>query len=470
MIELSNQGLLIPLLLAIYFSLLAVEVWRQIKGARVLRLVDAFNLGLFLYILGATFVWIEGVEFSEKLLVIACLSGISALSGVFVSGHVLRGQYSTPGQESMLGRYEVRLIDFGLVVCALVSAVFLVAVYANAELRYLFHETLNGTPGALNTLRVSISSGIYGYFMPGYVKQFRDIAVPILCVALVMRGALRGRAILFILTLFLCCGAIYVSGQRLVIIQYILCLLIGAFIAYRRSRDLKTVAILSGATLLLLACMELMTLQLGRTDVALSPAKVLAEGGVRAGGASARGSTSELFSKKLSGTDIPPTVAVAIALAHRATIAVPRENVMMLEWWEEGGAFAGAGWVNDLASIRPGTQRQISNELSNVQGSSDLGNSPLGMPADLFYNWKYVGVTIFPFLFAFLWVLWDRFLARSPYAIVKASRIFLFFSIPLMYSPFMFVLYGGGIVMLICVGMWMLERLAAFLSLHQKLG
>ena len=463
----------VPILIGIYLFLLLAHGIRRLMGCKHLYLVDAFLLGQFLYTLGSVFVWFEGVEYSGKLVLIALLAGISGLIGVHLAMVFFRRIDDVPQRSAVLSVLELRLIDLGLVVCSLVSAIFLAVIYANDELRYVFHEVLAGVPGALNQLRLDISSGVQGYFAPGYVKQFRDIAAPILCAALVLKGGLKSRMPLFLLTLVLCCLAIYVSGQRLVILQYIICLSVAGFVAFSRDRDLKSISILGTAVLILCAFMVLMTIQLGRTNVALSPAKMnpgqTGPRPIAAAGDLKSGNTFEvLFTTKLSESSIPGPVVVAIALIHRSVIAVPRENAMTIEIWEKGGDYAGAGWVIDLGSIRVGTQKQISNELSAIQGSSDLGNSPLGLPADLFFNWGFLGVCVFPFVFALLWMSLDRVLLRSPYVIVHGSRLFLFFSVPLMYSPFMFVLYGGVIILMVFIGMSILERVMPRILLTKK--
>jgi len=244
-------GATVPILIGIYLMLLLAHVIRRVIGCKHLYLVDAFLLGQFLYTLGSVFVWFEGVEYSGKLVLIALLAGISGLVGAHLSMVFFRRAVEAPQRSAVLSGLELRLIDLGLVVCSLVSAIFLVVVYSNDELRYVFHEVLAGVPGALNELRLDISSGVHGYYAPGYVKQFRDIAAPILCAGLVLKGGLKSRMPLFLLTLVLCCLAIYVSGQRLVILQYIICLSIAGFVAFRFDRDLKSISVLGTALFIL---------------------------------------------------------------------------------------------------------------------------------------------------------------------------------------------------------------------------
>lgn len=459
--EILNLNSWNPLLLGILFALLLVYVLlRIVKKKVILRMQDAFIAGLLMYILGSVFVWAEGVMFSENVLTIALLSGISAISGSIALELFL---FRTPAgikRDGILRNYEIFLIGAGLVTCTIVSFAFLMAIYTNNHTRGLFFDVWHGQVGAFNQLRINISSGVYQYVAPGYVKQFRDIAAPIMMGALVLRN-LQGRLILFLVPLCICSAAVYISGQRLVLLQYIVVLTICGIIAYRRFGNLKMAVILSGAIILQFTLLIIMTNQLGRNDIALSPAAPAIHNEVVKDN---HGSIFNLFSEKLSETQIPKPVSALIALVHRSLIAVPRENVITIRMWESGSDLAGAGWVGDIATVLPGTQRQLSNRLALSQGSSDLGNSPLGMPADLFYNWGFIGLLIFPFFFSLIWALWDFYWDSTRYVFFEVAKIYLFISIPFMYSPFMFILYGGAFTMLLFFGVWVLERLYTFFS------
>jgi hypothetical protein len=65
---------------------------------------------------------------------------------------------------------------------------------------------------------------------------------------------------------------------------------------------------------------------------------------------------------------------------------------------------------------------------------------------------------IVPALYAlgFLWL--DIALTASRSALTSAAKIFMFFSIPLMYSPFMFVLYGGFVAIGILCYAWLRQK------------
>ena len=155
---------------------------------------------------------------------------------------------------------------------------------------------------------------------------------------------------------------------------------------------------------------------------------------------------------------LPFIIATPIALAHRAVIAVPRENTLSYAYWSSQPHAPGSGWLTDLGGIMPGTQSQLSNELSDVNKGGSQGNSPLGLATDVFYNWGWLGVIIVPALYAlgFLWL--DIALTASRSGLTSAAKIFIFFSIPLMYSPFMFVLYGGFVAVGILCYAWLRQK------------
>jgi len=177
--------------------------------------------------------------------------------------------------------------------------------------------------------------------------------------------------------------------------------------------------------------------------------------------------------REVSGTllssGIPSVLIPPIALAHRAVIAVPRENTISYSFWSTREHAFASGWLTDLAGIRPGTQNQLSNDLSDINRGGSLGNSPLGLATDVYYNAGWLGVLIVPALYAlfFAWLDIALTAARSP--LTSAAKIFMFFTIPLMYSPFMFVLYGGFVaVAILCYVRLLRNGAFSFLGLRPQ--
>jgi hypothetical protein len=172
-------------------------------------------------------------------------------------------------------------------------------------------------------------------------------------------------------------------------------------------------------------------------------------------------------SHTLVSSGVPRPVAAVIALAHRAIIAVPRENEITYSLWAGQSPAMGAGWTTDLSGLRPGTQSQLSNRLSAAGYGGPLGDSPLGLAADIYYNWGWPGLAVVPLLYAFGFLWLDIFLVRRNSPLLYAAKLFMFFSIPLMYSPFMFLLYGGAVVVAMACYVALLRRGAfAFVGLR----
>lgn len=471
--------------------------WRQMGPS----LLDSFVIGLLLFATGSFFVWIEGPNNSETVMRIGLTTALSGLLGASLWSIVFRTKFAPL---NFFG--DARLFDAdpadrfvlstGLLISTLVSVILLIAIFSHEHIRSLLLGAFQN-PKNLADVRVLLSSGLEGYFAPGYVKQFRDIIVPILCSAAILYGGTYRRRELLFVALLVALAAIFISGQRLVIIQYILCLGAAVLIHHFFARQ-NFASFLTSLTLLLVlfGAVGGMTKLLGRLDAPLSPLsdqqkqklqefiagqtarretvlQRISTAKEKAKAAEASGSQAQLNSAKkelddadaeaaaleqaiaraeqgqlpasatgfLESPDMPGFVRAPLALVHRALIAVPRENTLSYPLWAGRPHATGSGWLTDLAGIRPGTQGQLSNDLSGQ--TNNTGNSPLGLASDVFYNWGWLGVMIVPALFglAFLWL--DIALVASRSALTSGAKIFMFFSIPTMYSPFMFILYGG---------------------------
>ncbi len=488
-------------------------------------LLDSFVIGLCLFGVGSILVWVEDLPDSEAVMrigVSAALSGIlgASLWSYLFAPRVVGLNFFADAKQFCADPNDHFTISAGFVFSTLVSLILLVAVLSHPHVRSLLLDALHGA-GTLNEARLIVSSGTEGYFAPGYVKQFRDIIVPILCVAAILCDGTYRRRGLFYSALLVALGATFISGQRLVIVQYILCLGTAILIDRFSSRPrFASLAVVVALMLVLIGAVGVMSKMLGRLDVELSPLveaqkqklrlqfvvkqeKRLDAMAVKAGAveqklkaADTSGSQAgvELARKELESAEveaaalrnliqrvkggefpsevfgiplssrIPSFLAAPVALAHRGVIAVPRENTTNYHMWSIGAGSPGGGWIADLAAIRPGTQKQFSTELS-----SGVGDSPLGLATDVYYNWGWLGVMIVPALYAllFLWLDVALTAARSP--LTSAAKLFMFFSIPLMYSPFMFILYGGFVAVGILCYVWLLRNGAfSFLGLRPQ--
>lgn len=501
------------LVIASYLAVILLYVfvrprWRQIGPS----LLDSFEIGLFLFGSGSILVWIEGLANSEMVMRIGVLTAASGLLGAVLWSIAFRKKIAQldffgDARSFVADPADRFVISAGLVVSSLVSVIMLIAVFRHDHIRSLLLDAVFRNAGTLNDARIIMSSGSEGYFAPGYVKQFRDIIVPILCCAAVLFGKTYWPRSLVFLALVIALAGVFISGQRLTVVQYFLCfctvVLIGQFSPrYDRKSLYASVALL----LVLFCALAAMTVLLGRLNTRvfdlpvgqidkirhefvyfedLKRAEVLKQIEVvkeKVKAAEASGTPSELDQARTELSDIEyqavamereitkvrngampssytgplasgttgfasilssSVVQIPLTLVQRAVVAVPRENTVAFPAWHDQPHAAGSGWLQDMGGIRFGTQKQLSNDLAIANHSSAMGNSPLGLPTDVFYNWGWAGVMIVPALFAlaFLWL--DIALVASRSALTSAAKIFMFFSIPTMYSPFMFILYGG---------------------------
>ena len=518
-----NYALMLSCVAALVLFVVVRPQWRRIGPS----LLDSFVIGLLLFAVGSVLVWIEGLANSEAVMRIGISVTISGVFGaslwsLFFASRIAGLNFFADAKQLQADPVGHFVISAGFVVCSLVSVILLIAVFSHDHIRSLLFSAFLQNSDALNDVKNILASGSEGYFAPGYVKQFRDIIVPILCVAAILcDGTYRNRGLL-LAALLIALAATFVSGQRLVIIQYILCL--GVAVVIDQASPRRHYASLWGGLVLLLVLLGTvgaMTKLLGRLDAPLSslpdPPKVqqqnpaaqaaskldlqrMSTASEKATAAEAPGSKGDpLPAKKqldetkaegagsrqtapsikpsgespvglqgiLFSQNIPAVVSIPLSLVYRAIIAVPRENTLSYPLWTAKRPGSGSGWLTDLRGIRPGTQMQLSNELSGFDKSGHMGNSPLGLATDVFYNWGWFGVIIVPPLFAlaFLWL--DIGLVAGRSALTAAAKIFLFFSIPTMYSPFMFILYGGFVAIGTLCYAWLQNRVSfSFLEMR----
>lgn len=276
---------------------------------------------------------------------------------------------------------------------------------------------------ALISVRVAITSGDAGYFAPGYVKQFRDILAPVVLVALAW-GGFRGRRVLGPALFIASVGAILISGQRLPFVVLVLTVLGGGYLQrrsqLRRRSALKSMrGVITSA--LVLSVLSAMTFLLGRVE---------------------------------EGTPVwLVPITTVVGLAERAVTRVPSENVETFDIWWPMGPTEGVSWVADLTAIMPGPAgRTLSNLLHLQTGGSDLGNVVLSLSNDLWVAWGWFGVLALPFIYGLAVGALDLALIRIGSVTCLATRLYMFLALPIMYSPYGFILYGGAFAFAVVVG------------------
>lgn len=539
-----NYVLIVSCLASLFAFAVVRPRWRNVGPS----LLDSYLIGLCLFAVGTFLVWIEGLANSEATMRISASAALSGTLGACLWSYFFRRRLASLNFFDDAKRFSATpndqfAISLGLFVSLLASAIFLVAVFSHAHIRSLLLDALLQGERTLNQARMIVSSGSEGYFAPGYFKQFRDIIVPIVCAAAILCGGTFRRRGLFYATFAVALASVFISGQRLVIILYLLsfgtAFLIDGF-SLRRHFSSWPVAV--SLPLILVGVLVLTSNMLGRSDAVLSPQveqkkqerwladlnaqkrqatpsdsverapkpeaaaatdanpppkaadpapksaqapspnEVSAPKGIPAQAANDVSLSSgnepsaaapsqppappsqppapppKDISETLVSWGVPGSLMPVVALAHRAVIAVPRENTISYFYWSNHKHSFASGWITDLAGIRPGTQKQLSNELFTLNwggAATSVGDSSLGLANDVFYNAGWPGIIIVPALYALAFLLLDMALITSRSPLTSAAKLFIFFTIPLLYSPFLFVLHGGVVV----VGILCYERL-----------
>lgn len=473
-----------PLLVCAYFASIVLYAWFRPSWRRIgPSLLDSFVIGQTLYAIGSISVWLfTGYSHASDVMWIgttsAVVSNMSAAACSFALRHRIAALDFAEWSNDLVAMPEDRFaITAGLLSCILVTGWFLTQMLMHDHIRNLLIATIQGDPRSYTTARLVMGSGSEGYFAPGYIKQFRDVLVPILCAAAIFcHGTFRGRALIISALAFSIAG-IFVAGLRMSIVQVTLTLAFAVFYDYRiKNPSYRLVPIGAAGAIFSALLISLMTMTnlLGRPDMGSPvelPQATVSELPRTLQTPAPSQSVPEVPAPTPSPTeqpeagtkpqDEPPSsnkpgfsvVGIIRSIVERSVMAVPQENALTYDTWGREAPTYGAGWWNDLAGILPGTQFGLSNRLAgqgNISGSV-LAASPLGFAADSFYNWGYAGLLLVGALCALVFLLLDIALTESRSALLYATKTFIFFSIPTMYSPFFFVLYGGAVLLgIIC--------------------
>lgn len=456
-------------LTVLYVLSIALYIWRRPRWRTIgPSLLDSYLFGIGLFVVGSILEhFLQPSPYATEVLEISLVAGVAgSLAGCF-AGVLIQSSVASmnfiQGVKSLRGQPGDHFsITMGLVLCLLVNVWFLTQALSDEHLRSLLFGAIFNGEESFTQARLIMSAGTEHYFAPGYVKQFRDIGIPILCSAALLCHGTYQNKILFYSTIIVTIVAMFISGQRSILVIFALCLG-GAFILdwgvlqQHRLMPVK-VAVLVLAVLGLLVI--LMTQMLGRLNAPLLPSHHPSTH-VAEPQKAFKSNRLKAVQKDVQKEEVLRAFA---AIALRAVVAPPQENTASYHIWGHAAPVYGRGWLTDLASILPGTQRGLSNELASEPGGvASLGNSPLGLPADLFYNWGWFGVLFFAPLFSILFLLLDICLVRTNSPLLIASKLLMFFSIPMMYSPFLFLLYGGAVTIALVVyvrflQMWIIRR------------
>lgn len=344
-----------------------------------------------------------------EFIVIGLVGQLSLTTGVLIASAL---PVAVAPLAPELSAWERRIAYSTMVAAGIVCAAFTFAVLRNEELGLILAGVVTGDEKFLD-YRLMMTQGEAIYLAPGYVKQFRDVLLP---ASLLTLMAFTATPIWWLVLPMWAVGAVaaVLSGERSVIM--ISLFVLGAGLVLRpgiSAAARRTVIALAGA--LVFAAFIGSTVLLGRATEDASTVAILVE--------SAEG------------------------LFDRAALTVPRENSLGFPMWGALAPTNGRSWLGALSGILPQSQRGLDNELHELLGGGAAGNAPLGLSPDAYLAFGMLGVMLAPLLFVMMLAYADRLLLERPVAIARALRIML---VPLSfgwYSPFLFILNGGVVLL-----------------------
>lgn len=401
-------------------ALLYVSV-RRASGRRRIYLPDALVAATASHTIGAMIIFGQSGTAAATFIVWAALLSFACVSLTTIAVLAIsKSTRPTVSAEYFRSRTAYNRAIIGV---ALANLLIIAMIFSNPAIARLIIATFTATDDTtLLVVRKAITASTEGYMSPGLIKLVRDLISPIVIVAFILSRPRAARSFLLWIAVFLTMAAILIGGQRFPMLMLMAAIALG-FIGRRaiegQARGFKPLQVLKIATPILFLFF-LMTSLLGRTNA----------------------NASGLM--KVEGT--------IVSLLDRAFVTVPREAGQTFHFWSEIGPTWGASWIADLAILLPGAQTtSLSNQLHEMLGGSAQGNSVLFFAADAWLAFGWVGVVIASILFVLLLHSIDRLLwgHRSPRN--DAARVVMFLNIPMMYSPFLFVLYGGAVVLPIAI-------------------
>lgn len=299
-------------------------------------LPDSYLFGVGLFAVGALIVEvIEDAEFAENVAFIGWCAFASSLIGALLFSIIHGKLYNNFSFHKFLAelhasRAEKKLIYEGLILSVVVCVLFVYAVTSSSVVGALLSIAAIVSDSSLLVARKAITSGVDGYFAPGYTKQFRDVLIPILLLSSIVINKRFFRSYMFWVPLLSALAAMLISGQRFVLIVLILTLFLGGMYAgfarhtvgYRKKPKKDQIANLA---LILFIFYGVISFFLGRVEK----------------DASIFGIVGELMWNVLD----------------RILLTVPRENMLTFVLWGKVGPTDGQSWLGELAGILPGVTR-----------------------------------------------------------------------------------------------------------------
>lgn len=406
-------------------------------GLRRLYLSDAFVLGTASHALGS---WILLAE-SETVASLFISSAALACFAVTVLSVMLFKRKAGDEERNSLKSYSSNRIYFksSLFLVIAINAFILYVILSNPGLSKLIFATITSADeGALLRVRKAITASTEGYMSPGLIKLGRDIISPILIGGFIVRFKYAKRSALLWVAVAITLLAMLVGGQRFPVL-----LLLITIFACSRAR-----------------------LAIDENVMHLSPRKFVAIGVAcliafyfLSSSLGRVGNNDGGFNAILWSIN---------SLVDRTLTTVPRESVKTYYFWSEIGPTQGVSWLRDIAVLIPGQDLAFSNSLHQLAGGSAQGNAPLFYALDAWLAFGWPGVLIAPIFFVVLLNSIDGSLRRYRSPLTDASHIVMFVNVPLMYSPSLFLLYGGIVIIPLCLWSMTIKKNKSQFASHNR--
>ena len=406
---------------------LLAYVLSRFFGEKRLLLVDGYMAGLFLYFMGILF-FINDSGMSndvEMVLQLTTLVILSSLLCVLFFMPLVFKHKKWPVVTSNLPSQRYRLL-FGLIGIFIIF-VNLFFVYKVLTTFSVVELLLMGDEVNLLDVRKGIASGEQGYFFPGLIKQIRDILAPVLIGYLLFFMPKNQFFLLKTLLIGTTIGAMLIGGQRFPFIVLIGVLYLLS--SYRDSmQDIQKNTFFKKVLLILLmfVLLFIITVILGRAEY--------------------------------SGNVFTLIGDLVYSVFDRIFFTVARENILAFPFMSNIDFGFASLWVADLSILLPGLQGSITNEIHHYLGGSQQGNSVTGLPLDIYFNAGYFGLIIVPFLVVWFISVLDNIILAMDNGFLFSTRFVILLYVPMMYSPYQFLL-NGGLFLLFVIGLILMYRI-----------
>lgn len=382
---------------------------------RIFYLPDALVIATGSHFLGSMLIWYQSD--SEAVRFITYVAFLTYLTVIAWSILVLVFARKPSADLSLffLSRrgYPVSLFLVFLVNVATISALLL-----NPGLYDLIMSAFTFGEASLLDVRKAIAASTEGYVFPGLIKLSRDIISPIVIVSFILSRPKANWSIMFWIALFSTMVAMLIGGQRFPFVLILIALYVGFLTRQKIKNSSAKINLprLFFLSVVLLIGFYLISNLLGRTND--------------------------------NGSALVALMWSVASLFSRIFTTVPNEAVKTYAYWSTIGPTWGLSWISDLSILIPGPIGEtLSSRLHQLGGGSAQGNAPLFFGLDAWFAFGWFGLPAVTMVFVLMFHFIDETLWKYRSPSNDAARIILYLHVPLIYSPYLFLLNGGIVVL-----------------------